>query len=257
MNIVCTKVDLGNINVSFGTDSDKAFVYTADLALWRQDIPSLWECLSVAEKTTAKKYYSDYLIERYIVSHGILRHILSYHTMRSPSQITFTHNKYGKPFLQDDMYDIQFNISYSRDRFYCAVTTKQQVGIDIEFDDNSLHVEELSDLVFTPKEMQHAANIEASDRHKFFYNVWTKKEALAKAIGNGLSYPINTIETIKTEADKNVILIDKNDQCQREWYCTTLNVIPSYSLAIATERKVSQVIYLELNHPTSNLEIML
>ena len=67
------------------------------------------------------------------------------------------------------------------------------MGIDIELHDKNLKVEELASFVLTPEEHKYLSSLKPRDKLSFFYTFWTKKEALVKAIGQGLSYPINTI----------------------------------------------------------------
>ena len=72
------------------------FVCIVNFTNCKQNIPLFWECLSTKEKIQAKQYYTSDLSDRYIISHGILRYILSYYTHQLPRNIEFIHNKYDK-----------------------------------------------------------------------------------------------------------------------------------------------------------------
>lgn len=226
--------------------SNAAFVYIANLANCKQNIPLFWKCLSTKEKIQAEQYYASDLSDRYIISHGILRYILSYYTHQLPQDIEFNHNEYGKPFLKNN--DVQFNMSHSHNMVSYIISLDYRVGIDIEFYDSTIDVHGLADLVFTPKEHEFVITLESKKKLEFFYNLWTTKESLIKASGQGLSYPINTIEAMTLSPGEKIVLGYEDNKCKQEWYYFPLELAEGYSGAIAIEHKINQIIYLEMNN---------
>ena len=109
--------------------SNKMWVYIADMDKYIPYMPHFWSCLSTKKKQQAKKYYTKLLTDRYIISHGILRYILSYYTTQAPKNLEFGHTKYGKPFLNHS--NIQFNMSHSGNMVCYGVAINYKVGIDI------------------------------------------------------------------------------------------------------------------------------
>ena len=69
--------------------------------------------LSEEEKRNANSFKMEYHKKCYIVSHVILRLLLSKYTDRAPELITIYKNKYGKPFIKSNKL-IKFNISHSK-----------------------------------------------------------------------------------------------------------------------------------------------
>jgi phosphopantetheinyl transferase len=51
-------------------------------------------------------------------------------------------------------------------------------------------------------------NLEYHEKIDFFYDSWTKKEAIIKAIGIGLSYPINNFDTLSLTSEDGILLND-------------------------------------------------
>lgn len=229
----------------FNTSTNKVFIFTVNLISYINNIATYWEYLSVKEKVQANKYYSNSLRDKYIMSHGILRHILSYYTIQYPQDIVFTYNKYGKPFLKNS--NIHFNMSHSHNMVSYIVALNYRVGIDIELRDNNLDVQELSNLVLTPRESKYFSNLNSQEKLSFFYYIWTKKESLIKANGQGLSWPINTIEAITLATERTILLINEKNALQKEWYCYELEAPKNYSGAIAIENKIEEIVYLEMN----------
>jgi 4'-phosphopantetheinyl transferase len=89
-------------------------------------------------------------------------------------------DEYGRPFINEG---IDFSISHADDYVMCAVSKTTRVGIDVEklrdicIDDYSIS---LSD-----KELKELTSSE--NPIPDFFTLWTKKEAISKANGKGLS----------------------------------------------------------------------
>ncbi len=232
-------IDLLDVNNGY----DKVFVYIVDMDKYTNNLDQFWSFLSIGERKQARSYYTKLLTDRYVISHGILRYILSYYTKQPAHSLKFINNRYGKPFLKDS--NIQFNMSHSYNMVYYIVAHNYKVGIDIEFHDNTLDVMELSNLVLTPKEITLLESFSIEERYKTFYTLWARKEALVKAIGKGLSYPINTIEAMPIASYDKITLTSNNNNAKQELYSYTLRTTPNYSGAIATETKIDVIVYLE------------
>jgi 4'-phosphopantetheinyl transferase len=207
--------DVNTINL-LGLDksSNKVFVLIMNMDKYAQNIPQFCAYLSAKEKEQAKRYYTKLLTDRYILSHGMLRHILSYYAKVLPQELEFIYNEYGKPFLKKT--NIQFNMSHSHNIVCYVIALNHKVGIDIELCDHNLNVQELANLVLTPTEYEYLSSLKSKEKHKFFYQLWTKKEALIKANGQGLSYPITTIEAMTIPSGKKILLTNKKDELQQE-----------------------------------------
>ena len=80
--------------------SDEIHVWKAYLNYDQSIVESLLRILTREEQL--KSYYFHFSKDRknYIVSHGLLRIILSRYLNREPNQIQFTYSQYGKPSLK-------------------------------------------------------------------------------------------------------------------------------------------------------------
>lgn len=90
----------------------------------------------------------------------------------------FELNAFGKP---QPIQGVHFNISHAAERVVCALTRKMEVGIDVEFVDRNVDIEDFRG-VFSKAEWQWIDH----DREKFF-TLWTQKESVMKAMGKGFS----------------------------------------------------------------------
>lgn len=101
--------------------------------------------------------------------------------------LTIEKGKYGKPYFSE-LKDIYFNISHSGE-FVAAALGSSEVGVDIQTVRSVRDglIEKLCD----ERERQFVQS--SSDRDKAFITLWTLKESYIKAIGKGLSFPMNEV----------------------------------------------------------------
>lgn len=92
---------------------------------------------------------------------------------------------FGKPFLRDS--DLQFNISHSGNTTVCGFA-KIDIGIDIECI-TKINISHYRD-IFTETEID---DIRMGNFIKF-YEYWTKKESISKALGQGFNIPFLEIK---------------------------------------------------------------
>ena len=99
----------------------------------------------------------------------------------------FSYNEHGKPFLKNYP-DWHFNISHCKTAV-CCVISKKEIGIDIE--EISVYKESLANYICNEKEFAELQNSE--NQAEDFYKLWTKKEAVFKMLGTGITKEIKDI----------------------------------------------------------------
>jgi 4'-phosphopantetheinyl transferase len=97
------------------------------------------------------------------------------------------YNDHKRPYFDAG---IDFNISHSGNIVICCGTDRGMTGIDIE-QINKISLDDYPDY-FTPNEWQYINN--HPDRLEGFYNFWTRKEAVLKAIGTGFHTPLSSVD---------------------------------------------------------------
>lgn len=126
--------------------------------------------------------------QRSLVSDVLVRQIITNKLGQKNEDIVFEYNEYGKPALKQQQ-DFCFNTSHAGDWVVCAVHSLP-VGIDVE------HIQpiefDIAKRFFHLEEYQELMQKEASERLSYFYELWTLKESYIKAVGKGLSIPLNS-----------------------------------------------------------------
>jgi 4'-phosphopantetheinyl transferase len=128
--------------------------------------------------------------EQHSLAHSLLRDMLKGFYNIDYSENMTNKTEYGKPYLADYP-EIFFNLSHSEGITAC-ITEDRECGIDCE------KVREYRPNVmkraFSEKEREMIENAAESERDLLFFTLWTLKEAYIKAIGKGLSYPMDEVE---------------------------------------------------------------
>ena len=220
-----------------------ALIFTVYLPSVNEKIKHLYECLSIQEKNKSKNFINSYLSQQYIISHGLLRYLLAYYTRDNPQNIEYSFNQFDKPFLKNSNSNIQFNMSHSKDYVVYIIALDCQVGIDIEWKSKNIDVQELSDLVLTKEEKIIFNKLRSEEKLNTFYEVWTKKEAILKANGYGLSYPMKLINVMDISKNNRKTYYQFNNT---EFYCSALNNINGYEGTAALMNQIRELIQISL-----------
>lgn len=146
--------------------------------------------LSEKELLKASKFQKSKDGERYIVSKYFLRHILSSFTGNPAHSIQFHQFGNKKPSLEG----IEFNVTHSGD-FILIIVSPHQVGVDMEFINRNFNFEILLEDCFNEAEKQFI-NSGSTESLYNFYRLWTRKEAILKASGEGLVDRMNELDCL-------------------------------------------------------------
>ncbi len=130
----------------------------------------------------------------YLVTHAMLRIVLSKYAPVQPQAWHFVTNGYGRPEIANadsSAMQINFNVSHAHGLAVVAVTRAPAVGVDVEEVRARPAPLELADRHFAPQEILALQALPAQRQSDRFYEFWTLKEAYIKARGLGLSIPLD------------------------------------------------------------------
>lgn len=176
--------------------ADEVHLWHADLDALRHQRPDSWQGLSTSEQSVAAGMPVAEVRERWIGARAMLRAVLAGYLRVPPQQTRFVRGPYGKPELAGDArFMPAFNLSHSGSQVLLAVTGPQgMVGVDVEERRCVPEWEQIAARCFHPLEAAGLAALQACSpgaAWQAFIEVWTRKEAVVKALGLGLSMPLN------------------------------------------------------------------
>lgn len=187
-------------NFTWETGPRHPILFQQEVHIWRIILPttseieySLSHNLSNDEHLRANKFYFEIDKKKFIIYRGALRNLLARYLGVLPNEIHFDYNKFGKPYLKE--YNLYFNLSHSGDYAICAITKNNDIGIDVEIIKDDFDYLSIAKEFFSHHEYHQLLNTAENEQAFNFFQYWTRKEAILKAIGLGLSFPLNEIDT--------------------------------------------------------------
>lgn len=200
----------------------------------------LKEFLCPEEHDRAERFHFIRDQRRFIIRRAALRQLLAVSLRTTPQAVQFELGPHGKPFFpgQIGADGIRFSCSHSGDWALIAVARGSDLGVDLEWNRPMTEAEDLVKNFFSPAEISELANLSPTLKLAGFFNAWTRKEAFVKAIGLGLSYPLNHF-SVSLAPDRPVALLEVTDEIDalKRWTLRSLEVAPNYSAALVFEGK--------------------
>ncbi|MGA9998244.1 MAG: 4'-phosphopantetheinyl transferase superfamily protein [Pyrinomonadaceae bacterium] len=197
------------------------------------------DTLTPDERQRASRFHFQKDRDHFILARGLLRFILSRYLKTSPEIIRFAYNPYGKPAIAEGTSDesLRFNVSHSRGVALYAVTRGREVGLDIESISEKFASLEIAARFFSPREIEMLQALPKSLQTRAFFNCWTRKEAYIKALGEGLSHPLDSFSVSLAPGETPTLLSSEDDPLETSRW-SLLEVVPGegYVAALAIER---------------------
>lgn len=175
-------------------NSDLVLLIEIDLAPLVSEVERYRPFLSSEELMRVRSMVHEKDRDAAICSFGVRREILGRYLSLHPHEIQFGENHLGKPFvLGINQNRVSFNLSHSKDRFIIGLCKGREIGVDIQYIDLKVPVLHIAARFFQEEETTYLRNLSDEQVFREFYQIWTMREAYCKAIGTGLSLPIEEI----------------------------------------------------------------
>ncbi len=217
--------------------SQDVTVWVAGLDASPDDVARLSRLLSEDERRRSARYRLPRDAARFVIRRAGLRRILERCLGIEARALVFRYDAHGKPELAwpFDRAGLRFNMAHSEDLALYAVTRGRRVGVDIERLRRLPDLQSLVDRICSPRERQLFRELPPPARPAAFFRCWTRKEAYVKAIGDGLSYPLDRLTvSLPGQAAQPESLEDPSANTGR-WTLQTLAPDPDHVAAVAFE----------------------
>jgi 4'-phosphopantetheinyl transferase len=160
-------------------------VETTLFQLSAYDADQARQILSQDELARAARFAEALWAQRYIVARAVLRTQLAARIACAPQAVRLTTNAHGKPELADrPAAALGFNLSHSGDFALIVSAPDCQLGCDLEA--RAQHEDGVAARFFAPAEIAALDAVTDGARADLFTRIWTRKEAVLKAVGLGL-----------------------------------------------------------------------
>jgi len=208
-------------------------VFWASTSSFLQEKDSFSSLLSVEEKEKMNRFSTESLSWLYEIAHGLLRAFLSHYLTESPLDIPISHTQKGKPFIEQ--VPLFFNLSHTHEGVLLGFSWESVVGVDVEYTARP-HLDALSiaKRYFHPREYEKLISLPPKKQDFAFYRVWTQKEALLKATGEGIAEHLGQYEMSCLPKESPALLFSENKKIDpSQWHLSLFEPAPSYLGAVA------------------------
>ena len=158
--------------------------------LWRARHTAIMEpprldCLDSGEQQRAKRLLIPSQRKAFGFSRATLRMVLGAYLSVDPARLRFVTTAEGKPYLPGQ--ELRFSLSHSGDGMLLALVRASDVGVDLEATGRKIDIDALAAASLSEAERLECDAIDRPERRRAILRRWTRKEALLKAEGSGLS----------------------------------------------------------------------
>jgi 4'-phosphopantetheinyl transferase len=191
------------------------------------------EVLDAGERIRYAGYRDAADRRRFLAGRALLRRVAAGYLGVLPQRVPLTAHcpdccrPHGRPALPGS--GIEVSIAHSGDRVAVAATRAGPVGIDVEFIDPLMGVNDLIPRVLAPEERQ----FPSLGTPARFYRMWTRKEAVLKATGDGLRVPLSHVAVSAPDASPRLIRLPGVRARAEDFVLTDLEVPTGYVAAAA------------------------
>lgn len=183
-----------------------------DLDPLPEQVAELEALLDDADCERAKAFHFEDHRRRFIVRRGLMRLELARAIGGQPGRLRFAQGEQGKLSLSDAP-ELRFNLSHAEDLALLAISDGVEIGCDIERIDPARARRDIAEQFFSPQEFATLSALPEEQWVEGFFNCWTRKEAYIKALGIGLSYPLDSF-TVSVAPGETARLISGKPSCE-------------------------------------------
>lgn len=205
-------------------------VYVARVDHDELDVVNLTKLLSAEEQVHAARLHHAYC-RRYTICRAALRQILAARLAVAPRSLAFINGPNGKPQLPGGP---SFNLAHSGEWAVIAVGVGTlPLGVDIERIRPERPVSGLISRFLSSSERGALERLGGEQLVEAFYWCWTAKEAYLKALGVGLSAPLDSFDVSVDLTAPAELLSHRGALIGCSWTLRRLQVADGYAATLA------------------------
>ena len=234
---------------------DEVHVWRASLRPDHVALRRLEAHLSADERTRADRFRFPGLRQAFVAGRGIQREILSRYTGVPPAGLAYRLSPYDKPALDGPAAasGVSFNVSNAGDLALYAVTLRREIGVDLERLKPMPDGIDIAQRFFSAPENESFTAVPEGERDLAFFQCWTRKEAYIKAVGEGLSMPLDRFDVSFLPGQPARLLATRGDPGEAgRWTMVELHPGPGYVGALVVEGGGWRPLLLDFDAPPAS-----
>ena len=218
---------------------DAIEVVVVGLALEPAAVRACASLLSAVERERATRFAFARDARRFIVGRARLRQLLGARLGVRPESVELVYGARGKPALANSgRNSLRFNLSHREDIAVYALSSGREVGIDVEAIRPLPDADAIAARFFSRREHAAYQALDPCDRPLGFFQCWTRKEAFIKALGDGLSHPLDSFDvSLAPGAPAELLRVEPVSGHYRGWRLASFFPAPGFVAAVVSEER--------------------
>lgn len=174
--------------------------------------------------------------DRFRCGRGLLRHLLGLRLGVAPTDLVFLTEAGGRPYLEctPGNRPAIFSLSHSHDIISIAISSSGPLGIDVECLRPGTDKDAIVRRFFKPVEREAWDRLPAGAREAAFLRLWTRKEAVLKALGLGLTGLDRLSVSLEESLDRPVVWLADDPGASERWWCSSWSPASGYLTTLAS-----------------------
>lgn len=192
---------------------DEVHLWRVELAAVAGGEPHWVQMLSEDERARAARFHFERDRQHFTATRALLRIILASYVGADPKALRFRYSDKEKPSLISERAEnaVEFNVSHSGNAALLAFARGRALGIDVEYMREHFDHDAIAARFFSENERRQLAALPPAERYRGFFRCWTRKEAYIKAVGTGLSLPLDQFDVSLKPENENALLSTRPD----------------------------------------------
>ena len=180
--------------------------------------------LSPEELERARRFLFAQDRLRFVAARGALRCLIARYAGIAARDVRLACGSHGKPCLDvTGVSVVRFNVSHSGGLSLLGFALGRDIGVDIQQENDDVDFMPIAERCFSAGEKASILRVEGAERRRAFYRLWARKEAYIKALGDGFSIPLKSVEVADDGAAPS------------GWLVRDLDPLAGFAAAVAIE----------------------
>lgn len=204
----------------------------------RMVLGACMESLSSQEREKYRRFRFAEDRHRYLVSHALVRNVLSKYAETLPGAWVFSQSDHGRPEVANPgLSALRFNLSHTSGLVICIVTSACDCGVDVEKVQIRHNPIGVAKRMFSNPEFEHMQQLSGRKQLDYFFTRWTLREAYTKARGMGITFPTHKLcFHIQSAGEVNIDFHADIHDKHEDWQLETFSLTEEHIAAVAIRR---------------------
>lgn len=197
------------------------------------------DLLAPEERIQQARFHFGRDQHRYLVTRALVRVVLSKYCDIAPRDWVFSKGTHGKPVIGNDHASatgLFFNISHTNGMVIVGVAREPSLGVDVENLDRRKPSLGIAESFFASAEVEALRELSDLEQQQRFYEYWTLKESYIKAVGLGLSIPLDEFSFSFPTASAIRLKLAHKPEYADQWHFWQFQPASGYMAAVCINR---------------------